>query len=153
MIPGPGRSPRERSGNPRQYSCLENPHGQRSLAGYSPQGHKEQLTPCLLLLLTCQLYHLPPPAPAPGSDSSCLFARRQSLHVSCCTALLYFSRYRAVRSEMFSLCFVLFFMYSLCAKCYNLLQDGTTQLIVLVGYLGLLCWASDQTGFTKALLE
>ena len=54
---------------------------------------------------------------------------------------------------MFSLCFVLFFMYSLCAKCYNLLQDGTTQLIVLVGYLGLLCWASDQTGFTKALLE
>ena len=24
-----------------QYSCLENPHGQRSLAGYSPKGHKE----------------------------------------------------------------------------------------------------------------
>ena len=24
-----------------QYSCLENPHGQRSLAGYSPWGHKE----------------------------------------------------------------------------------------------------------------
>ena len=23
------------------YSCLENPHGQRSLAGYSPWGHKE----------------------------------------------------------------------------------------------------------------
>ena len=23
-------------GNPLQYSCLENPHGQRSLAGYSP---------------------------------------------------------------------------------------------------------------------
>ena len=28
-------------GNPLQYSCLENPHGQRSLAGYSPWGHKE----------------------------------------------------------------------------------------------------------------
>ena len=28
-------------GNPPQYSCLENPHGQRSLAGYSPWGHKE----------------------------------------------------------------------------------------------------------------
>ena len=24
-----------------QYSCLENPHGQRSLAGYSPWGCKE----------------------------------------------------------------------------------------------------------------
>ena len=23
-----------------QYSYLENPHGQRSLAGYSPQGHR-----------------------------------------------------------------------------------------------------------------
>ena len=28
-------------GNPLQYSCLENPQGQRSLAGYSPWGHKE----------------------------------------------------------------------------------------------------------------
>ena len=30
-IPGLGRSPEERNGNPLQYSCLENPHGQRSL--------------------------------------------------------------------------------------------------------------------------
>ena len=28
-------------GNPLQYSCLENPHGQRSLVGYSPWIHKE----------------------------------------------------------------------------------------------------------------
>ena len=28
-------------GNPLQYSCLENPHGQRSLVGYSPWSHKE----------------------------------------------------------------------------------------------------------------
>ena len=28
-------------GNPFQCSCLENPHGQRSLVGYSPWGHKE----------------------------------------------------------------------------------------------------------------
>ena len=28
-------------GNPLQYSCLENLHGQRSLVGYSPWGHKE----------------------------------------------------------------------------------------------------------------
>jgi len=27
--------------NPLQYPCLENPHGQRSLAGYSPWDHKE----------------------------------------------------------------------------------------------------------------
>ena len=40
-IPGLGRSPREGHGNPLQYSHLENPHGQRSLAGYSPCGHKE----------------------------------------------------------------------------------------------------------------
>ena len=31
----------ERHGNPLQYSCLEIPHGQRSLAGYSKCGHKE----------------------------------------------------------------------------------------------------------------
>ena len=30
-----------RNGSPLQYSCLENPHGQRSLAGYSPWGCKE----------------------------------------------------------------------------------------------------------------
>ena len=40
-IPGLGRSPEAGHGNPLQYSCLENPHGQRSLAGYSPWGHKE----------------------------------------------------------------------------------------------------------------
>ena len=26
---------------PLQYSCLENPHGEKSLAGYSPWGSKE----------------------------------------------------------------------------------------------------------------
>ena len=33
-IPRLGRSPEGGHGNPLQYSCLENPHGQRSLAGY-----------------------------------------------------------------------------------------------------------------------
>ena len=41
LIPGSGRSPGGGHGNPFQYACLENPHGQRSLAGYSPWGHKE----------------------------------------------------------------------------------------------------------------
>ena len=40
-IPGLGRFPREGNGYTLQYSCLENPVGQRSLAGYSPWGHKE----------------------------------------------------------------------------------------------------------------
>ena len=35
-IPGLGRFPGEGNSNPLQYSGLENPHGQRSLAGYSP---------------------------------------------------------------------------------------------------------------------
>ena len=43
-IPGSGRSPGGGHGNPLQCSCLENPHGQRSLAGYSPQGYKESDT-------------------------------------------------------------------------------------------------------------
>ena len=41
-IPGFGRSPGGGHDNPLQYSCLENPHGQRSLvAGYSLWGRKE----------------------------------------------------------------------------------------------------------------
>ena len=35
-IPRSGRSPGGGHGNPLQYSCLENPHGQSSLVGYSP---------------------------------------------------------------------------------------------------------------------
>ena len=40
-IPGLGRSPGGRHGNPLQYSWLENLHGQMTLPGYSPWGHKE----------------------------------------------------------------------------------------------------------------
>ena len=35
------RSPGGGPGNPLQYSCLENPHGQKRLAAYNPQGCKE----------------------------------------------------------------------------------------------------------------
>ena len=41
LIPGLGRSPEGGQGHRLQHSCLENPHGQRSLAGYSPWGRKE----------------------------------------------------------------------------------------------------------------
>ena len=40
-IPGLGRSPGGGHGNTLQYFCPENPHGQRSLAGYSLWGQKE----------------------------------------------------------------------------------------------------------------
>ena len=41
-IPGLGRSSGGGHCNSFQYSCLENPHGKRSLEGYSPWGHKEE---------------------------------------------------------------------------------------------------------------
>ena len=41
LTPGLGRFLGEGNGNPPQNSCLENPHGQRSLAGYSLSGCKE----------------------------------------------------------------------------------------------------------------
>ena len=44
LIPGLGRSPGGRHGNPLQYSFLENPRWQRSLVGYSPWGCKESDT-------------------------------------------------------------------------------------------------------------
>ena len=37
LFPGLGRSPGGGHSNPLQYSCLENPHGQRSLVGCSPK--------------------------------------------------------------------------------------------------------------------
>ena len=43
-IPGLGRSPGGGHGNPLQYSGLEYHHEQKSLAGYSPWGHKESAT-------------------------------------------------------------------------------------------------------------
>ena len=44
LIPGLGRSPGEGNSNPLQYSCLENPHEQRTLVVYSPWGRKESDT-------------------------------------------------------------------------------------------------------------
>ena len=39
-VPGLGKSPGGELGNPLHFSCLENPHGQRSLAGYNPWARK-----------------------------------------------------------------------------------------------------------------
>ena len=43
-VPRSGRSPGGGHGTPLQYSRLENPHGQRSVVGYRPWGHKESDT-------------------------------------------------------------------------------------------------------------
>jgi len=53
-IPGLGRSTGGGHGNPLQYYCLENPHGQRSLVGYSPWSCKE--SDMTEQLSTAQLY-------------------------------------------------------------------------------------------------
>ena len=44
LIPDLGRSPGGGHGNPFQYSCLEKPHEQKSLAGYIPWDCKESCT-------------------------------------------------------------------------------------------------------------
>ena len=69
LIPRLGRSPEGGHDNPLQYSCLENPHGQRSLAGYSPWGCKEldtikqlstaQHMDSVPLIMTAGIYQMP----------------------------------------------------------------------------------------------
>ena len=54
LIPGHRRSPGEGNGNPLQYSCLANSMDKRSLAGYSPGGHKESdmtMRTCIVVML------------------------------------------------------------------------------------------------------
>ena len=59
LIPGSERPPGEGNGNLLQYSCLENPHGQGSLVGYSPWGRKESDTTERLTLSQPELKDLP----------------------------------------------------------------------------------------------
>ena len=81
----------------------------------------------LLLLMILQLYHLPPPIFPPVSNSSCLYTSCQPLYASCCTVLLYFSRYYTIRLKncfflfFLCLCFLmcLFFMYYLYEKYFK----------------------------------
>ena len=54
-IPGFGRFPGGGHGNSFQCSCLENPHGQRCLEGYSPRSHKE--SDITERLSTAHVYH------------------------------------------------------------------------------------------------
>ena len=50
-----------------------------------------------------------PLLPPPVSNSSCLFMQWQPLHASCCTVLLYFSKYYTIRFKMCSLFFMFVF--------------------------------------------
>ena len=61
-IPGLGKARWGGHVNPLQYSCLENPHGQKSLVGYSPWGLKESdmtewLSAANVPLAQCICYH------------------------------------------------------------------------------------------------
>ena len=69
LIPELGRSRGEGHGNPLQYSCLENPHGQKSLVGYSPRGCKESDTTKLLIAMTSLVAGLP--SGSVGQESAC----------------------------------------------------------------------------------
>ena len=75
-IPGLGRSPAGGHGNALQYSCLENPHGQRSLAGCSPRGSKQLdvtgVQTCalpILCLTLCDPMDCSPPGSSVHGDS------------------------------------------------------------------------------------
>ena len=82
-IPGLGRSPGGSRGNPLQYSCLENPHGQRSLVGYSQKccrvGHDwETKHACVHRHLHLLCYRLCDPWAGGGRDSLLLACEAQS---------------------------------------------------------------------------
>ena len=49
-IPGLEKSLGGGNDNLLQYSCLKKSHGQRSLKGYSPKGHKESATTDMVIL-------------------------------------------------------------------------------------------------------
>ena len=67
-IPGSGRSLGEGNGNPLQYACLEESHGQRNMVGYSLWGcrrvghdlatKKQQFVALLTMLAPKMLYAL-----------------------------------------------------------------------------------------------
>ena len=53
-IPKSGKAPGEGNGYPLQYSCMENPHGQRSLLGYGPWGWEQNHSLGFPIYLQCR---------------------------------------------------------------------------------------------------
>ena len=68
-IPGLGNSPGGGHSNPFQYSCLENPHEEKSLGGYSPRDHKESDITEQLSTATMRIKDFP--GGASGNESTC----------------------------------------------------------------------------------
>ena len=81
LIPRWGRSPGGGYDNPLQYSCVENPHGERSLAGYSSWGHKESVGTIEWLILSLSFM-------APRFSS--IFTPYVSISKKYCVLSLYF---------------------------------------------------------------
>ena len=78
-----GRSPGEGNDNPPRYSCLENPHGQRSLAGYGPWGHRVGHSWGTKQQQRCITYHFPILLPCRLYSSLCYTVGH------CCLSILY----------------------------------------------------------------
>ena len=58
-IPGLGRSPGGGPGDPLQFCCLENPHGQRSLVGYTVHGITKSQTQLKQLSMCAHVGSIP----------------------------------------------------------------------------------------------
>ena len=70
----------------------------------------------------------------------------QPLYASCCTVLLYFSRYCTVRLKMFIFCVCFLWTYYLCEKYY---KPITVQYYIA----DCVCWTYKQTGLMNVLSE
>ena len=86
LIPGLGRSPVGGHGNPLQYSCLGNPHEQRSLVGYSPWGRKESDTTERLCTFVSQLFDMF----VQSLKCSCISRLSNLLVYNCYSILIFF---------------------------------------------------------------
>ena len=132
-VPGLGRSPGRGHGNPLQYSCLENPHGQRSLVSYSPWGHKEQDT-----------------APALQADSL-LYAFRNLKRTNKNQSLLYvgwaqgFKKKSNIRHLPFTCFFLTFFK-----NVGHLLKPLMTLLQYCFGFMLLAFWPRGPWALTSS---
>ena len=89
------------------------------------------------LLMTLQLYHPLLPLFPPVSNSSYLFTGCQPLDANC-TTVLFKVLYRKIKFFLNFVC--VFVMYYLCEKYYKPIQYITIYWMVLIGYLGKLCW-------------
>ena len=96
--------------NFQRWECASGPSKEPELVLSNQVWVKLQLSLHLLLLLILQLYHLPPLLSPPVSNSSCLFTWCQPLYASCCTVLLYLTRYCTIKFLMFSLFFMCLFL-------------------------------------------